>query len=144
MNWLHLSQTSSVRNTSEGRGRRLERVPGRSEQRKPWPGPPTWAAVISMDRSRGLADDYVTTKFVTTSTEKRQKVGLFQRFFHPSMSIFPRFPTFPALSNFYSRKLNLQSTKSQWERRWVGGHQKWLGARLGRRDRPRERSGPGL
>ena len=38
------------------------------------------------------------------STEKRQKVGLFQRFFHPSMSIFPRFPTFPALSNFYSRK----------------------------------------
>jgi len=39
-----------------------------------------------------------------TSTEKRQKVGLFQRFFHPSMSIFPRFPTFPAFSNFYSRK----------------------------------------
>ena len=27
--------------------------------------------------------------------EKRKKVGLFQRFFHPSMSIFPRFPTFP-------------------------------------------------
>ena len=41
---------------------------------------------------------------MATSTEKRQKVGLFQRFFHPSMSIFPRFPTFPALSNFYSRK----------------------------------------
>jgi hypothetical protein len=40
---------------------------------------------------------------MATSTEKRQKVGLFQRFFHPSMSIFPRFPTFPALSNFYSR-----------------------------------------
>ena len=37
------------------------------------------------------------------STEKRQKVGLFQRFFHPSMSIFPRFPTFPALSNFGPR-----------------------------------------
>jgi hypothetical protein len=35
------------------------------------------------------------------STEKRQKVGLFQRFFHPSMSIFPRFPTFPTFSNFY-------------------------------------------
>ena len=40
---------------------------------------------------------------MATSTEKRQKVGLFQRFFQPSMSIFPRFPTFPALSNFYSR-----------------------------------------
>ena len=80
MNWLHLSQTSSVRNTSDGGDPRLERVPGRSEQGKPWPGSPTWAAVISMDRSRGLADDYVTTK------------------------------------------LNLQSIKSQWERRWVGGH----------------------
>ena len=40
---------------------------------------------------------------MATSTEKRQKVGLFQRFFHHSMSIFPRFPTFPAFSNFYSR-----------------------------------------
>jgi hypothetical protein len=30
-----------------------------SEQGKPWPGPPTWAAIISMDRSLGLADDYV-------------------------------------------------------------------------------------
>jgi hypothetical protein len=40
---------------------------------------------------------------MATSTEKRQKVGLFQRFFHLSMSIFPRFPTFPAFSNFYSR-----------------------------------------
>jgi hypothetical protein len=39
---------------------------------------------------------------MATSTEKRQKVGLFQRFFQPSMSIFPWFPTFPALSNFYS------------------------------------------
>ena len=42
---------------------------------------------------------------MATSTEKRQKVGLFQRFFHPSMSIFPRFPTFPAFSNFYSRTI---------------------------------------
>ena len=40
---------------------------------------------------------------MATSTEKRQKVGLFQRFFHLSMAIFPRFPTFPAFSNFYSR-----------------------------------------
>ena len=35
------------------------------------------------------------------STEKRKKVGLFQRFFHPSMSIFPRFPTFPAFQFLY-------------------------------------------
>ena len=27
--------------------------------------------------------------------QKRKKVGLFQSFFHPSMSIFPRIPTFP-------------------------------------------------
>ena len=32
------------------------------------------------------------------STEKRKKVGLFQGVFHPSMAIFPRFPTFPAFS----------------------------------------------
>ena len=30
MNWLHLRQTSSVRNTSDSGGPRLERVPGRS------------------------------------------------------------------------------------------------------------------
>jgi hypothetical protein len=44
---------------------------------------------------------------MATSTEKRQKVGLFQRFFHRSMSIFPRFPTFPAFSNFYGTKTPL-------------------------------------
>jgi len=33
--------------------------------------------------------------------QKRKKVGLFQRFFHPSMSIFPWIPTFPTFSNFY-------------------------------------------
>jgi hypothetical protein len=32
---------------------------------------------------------------------EQQKVGLFQRFFHPSISNFPRFPTFPAFSNLY-------------------------------------------
>ncbi len=56
---------------------------------------------------RKIATDFRLTSLticrMATSTEKRQKVGLFQRFFHPSMSIFPRFPTFPALSNFYSR-----------------------------------------
>jgi len=56
-------QTSSVRNTSDGGGPRLERVPGRSEQGKPWPKPPTWAAFISMYGLRGLADDYVTTNW---------------------------------------------------------------------------------
>ena len=50
MNWLHLSQTSSVRNTSDGEAPDCarKRVPGRSEQGKPWPGPQTWAAIISM------------------------------------------------------------------------------------------------
>ena len=46
-----------------------------------------------------------------STKEKRKKVGLFQRFFHPSMSIFPRFPTFPALSNFYSRTTGEHSTR---------------------------------
>ena len=32
MNWLHLRQTSSVRNTSDSGGPRFERVPGRSER----------------------------------------------------------------------------------------------------------------
>ena len=54
MHWLHLSQTSSVRNTSDGGGPRLERVPGRSEQGKPWRGPPTWAAFICLDCFLGL------------------------------------------------------------------------------------------
>jgi len=44
-------------------------VPDRSEQRKPWPGPPTWAAFISLDRSLGLADDYVTAKWNLQSTK---------------------------------------------------------------------------
>jgi hypothetical protein len=44
--------------------------PCRSEQGKPWPGPPTWAAIISMNRFRGLADDYVTTKVHLQSTRE--------------------------------------------------------------------------
>jgi hypothetical protein len=35
------------------------------------------------------------------STEKRKKVGLFKRFFHPSLSTFPAFLTFPPFANFY-------------------------------------------
>jgi hypothetical protein len=34
------------------------------------------------------------------STEKRKKVGLFQRFFHPSVATFPAFPTFSAFAKF--------------------------------------------
>jgi hypothetical protein len=34
------------------------------------------------------------------STEKRKKVGLFQRFFHPSMANFPAIPIFSAFANF--------------------------------------------
>jgi len=75
MNWLHLRQTPSVRNTRDSGGPRLERVPGRSEQGKPWPGPPTWAAFISMDRPLGLADDYVTTKLPLQSPKKRRWEG---------------------------------------------------------------------
>jgi hypothetical protein len=55
-------QSNTVQIQSDGGGPRLERVPGRSEQGKPWTGPPTWAAIISMYRFRGLADDYVSTK----------------------------------------------------------------------------------
>ena len=65
MNWLHLRQTlgtPSVRNTSDSGGPRLESVPGRSEQGKPWSGPPTWTAFTCLDCFLGLADDYVTTK----------------------------------------------------------------------------------
>jgi hypothetical protein len=43
----------------------------------------------------------LTISRMARSTEKRKKVGLFQRFFHPSLSTFPRFPTFPAFANFY-------------------------------------------
>jgi len=58
--------------------------------------------VPRFDRTWNATDDPpLTICRMATSTEKRQKVCLFQRFFHPSMSIFPRFPTFPALSNFY-------------------------------------------
>ena len=39
------------------------------------------------------------------STEKRKKVRLFQRFFHPSMSTFTEFPTFSAFANFFSRNI---------------------------------------
>jgi len=39
------------------------------------------------------------------STEKRKNVGLFQRFFHASLSTFPPFPTFSAFANFYNRKI---------------------------------------
>jgi hypothetical protein len=56
-------------------------------------------------RQKYFRDTSLTICRMAKSTEKRQKVGLFQRFFHPSMSIFPRFPTFPALSNFYSRTM---------------------------------------
>jgi hypothetical protein len=38
-------------------------------QGKPWPGPLTWAAVISLDRPLGLADNYVTTKLNLQSTK---------------------------------------------------------------------------
>ncbi len=38
------------------------------------------------------------------STEKRKKMGLFQRFFHAFLSTFPPFPTFSAFANFYNRK----------------------------------------
>jgi hypothetical protein len=48
---------------------RLERVQDRSEQGKPWPGPPTWAAIISLDCPLGLADDYVTAKLNLQSTK---------------------------------------------------------------------------
>ncbi len=61
---------------------------------------PRFDATDFRDTSLTICTEYCRT---ATSTEKRQKVGLFQRFFHPSMSIFPRFPTFPAFSNFYSR-----------------------------------------
>ncbi len=40
----------------------LERVRDRSEQGKPWPGPPTWAAIISLDSSLDLVDDFSTSK----------------------------------------------------------------------------------
>jgi hypothetical protein len=44
------------------------------------------------------------------STEKRKKVGLFQRFFHASVSTFPPFPTFSAFANFYNRKISIFCT----------------------------------
>jgi hypothetical protein len=52
---------------------RLERVPGRSEQGKPWPGPPTWAAILCLDCSLGLADDYVTTKLPLQSPKSKKR-----------------------------------------------------------------------
>jgi hypothetical protein len=43
----------------------------------------------------------LTISRMAKSTEKRKKVRLFQRFFHPSLSTFPPFPTFSAFANFY-------------------------------------------
>jgi hypothetical protein len=40
-------------------------------------------------------------------TEKRKKVCLFQRFFHPSLSTFPLFPTFSAFANLYVGRTSL-------------------------------------
>jgi len=62
MNWLHLRQTSSVRNTSDGGGPRLERVPGRSEQGETLMRTSPVCGITCLDCSLGLADDYVTTK----------------------------------------------------------------------------------
>jgi hypothetical protein len=93
MNWLHLSQTSSVRNTSDGGADSKESRVGASRgnlgqdlrcfgcllqtQKEhslecPRPGPPTWAAVISMYGFWGLADDYVTTKLHLQSTKYKK------------------------------------------------------------------------
>ena len=62
-----------------------------------------FACILYHVSTTDFRDPPLTICRMAKSTEKRQKVGLFQRFFHPSMSDFPRFPTFPALSNFYSR-----------------------------------------
>ena len=35
---------------------------------------PTWEAIISLDRSLGLADDYVTVKWNLQSTKKRMRI----------------------------------------------------------------------
>ena len=65
---------------------RLERAPDRSEQGKPWPGPPTWAAVISLDRPLGLADDYVTAKWNLQSTKILGRNSVF-RVFRPYLRL---------------------------------------------------------
>jgi hypothetical protein len=49
--------------------RRRERHRRRENASGHWPGPPTWAAFISLDRSLGLTDDYVTSKWNLQSTK---------------------------------------------------------------------------
>ena len=59
-----IGYTSATRPRSETRVTTetpyLERVQYRSEQGKPWPGPPPWSAVIFLDLPLVLADDHVT------------------------------------------------------------------------------------